>query len=188
MKTKKPDMVNEVLEMQESMSELTVDKISETAPKVEISEGLLSLKEKARREGAIWLEPKKKFPPIGKLKPEWEKTHAYDWEYVSGIFQGESNYGKSSMESECFWFCKWPGDPDCFWEVPANKKVYLPRMLALYLSGEKDPVTGLEAMKYHTFDYIQRPEPYWKTDDFTHQFQVTGTHYRGRFMPIGVFS
>lgn len=189
MKKETEKLVKDVANLQPSMSSLTVDKINEKAPNPEpISEIKISLKERAKLEGALWLEPKKKLQPFGKLNPNWERQHAYDWEYVAGMFQPEVIGGKPSNEPKCFWFSKWAGDPDCLWEVPVNRKVYLPRMIALYLSGEKDTATGMESMKYHTFDYIQRPEPYWRSDEFTHQFQPTGTHYRGRFVPIGVFS
>ena len=189
MKKETEDLIKKTVHMTESMSTMTVDNINESAPEATITEDPQKLlKEVALKENAIWLKPKRTLQASGKLPEKWKKLHAHDWEYVCGSFQPEVTGGRPSNEPKTFWFSKWPGDMDCLWEVPVNRKVYLPRMIALYLSGEKDPHTGMESMKYHSFDYIQRPEPYWKTDDFTHQFSSTGTHYRGRFVPIGVFS
>jgi hypothetical protein len=188
MKRDNERLVKDVVSLQESMNSLSIDAVNERAPLPEEQEIPPSLKQKALKEGAIWLEPKVKLQGFGKLKAEWKKHHAHDWEYVCGIFQPENIAGRPSMEPKTFWFCKWAGDPDCLWEVPVNRKVYLPRMVALHLSGERDPLTGMEAMKYHSFDYLQSPETYWRPDQFTHQFGPTGTHYRGRFVPIGVFA
>jgi hypothetical protein len=45
-----------------------------------------------------------------------------------------------------------------------------------------------EVQKYHTFTYTEAPQTQWRADEFTHQFKVSGTHYRGKFRPIGAFS
>lgn len=187
MKKETLDLVKNVASMNASMTELTMDKISEKAPDAEPSEIKLSTREIAKSEGCLYIEPKRKLPAIGALKPEWKSRHARDWEYVKGMFQSEVVNGHSSREPKKFWFAKWGGDPDCLWEVPVNTPVYLPRMIAHYLSGMKDEDTGLESMKFHTFDYVERPQQIQRPDEYTHEFQVTGTHYRGRFVPLGVF-
>jgi hypothetical protein len=188
MKNDTQKLIKEVAEIAPEMSALTVDKISKTAPKAEEAELKMTAKQKAEMEGAQWITPKKQLQAFGTLKNEWRRAREHDWEYVKGMFQPEVINGRSTSEPKCFWFSKWPGDPDCLWEVPVSVPVYLPRMIAYYLSGEKDPLTGMESMKYHTFDYIERPTTYWKADTFTHQFTPTNTHYRGRFVPIGAFS
>lgn len=188
MKKETEKLVRETASMSSSMSALTVDKINEIAPDAPDAEVRLSTKERAALEKVRYLEPTKVLQAIGKLKPEWKKIRDYDWEYVKGMFQGEVVNGVQSLEPKKFWFAKWPGDQDSYWEVPVGVPVYLPRMIAIYLAGERDKDTGMESMKYHTFDYLQRPEAYWKKDDFTHQFSAVSTVYRGRFVPMGVFS
>ena len=54
--------------------------------------------------------------------------------------------------------------------VPANVPIYVPRMVAKHLE---------EVQKYHKFTYLEVPNDKWRTDDFTHQFSVSETHYRG---------
>lgn len=178
--------VKDVLEMQHSMNALTQDKISETAPKeVEVAPQVeISLKEIARREGIPYIEPIRKFQAFGTLKPEWKAKRDHDWQYVKGMWENEIIKGEGIK----FTFSKWPGDPDCMWEIPANKPVYVPRMIAKLLSGEKDEDTGYEVLKYHSFDHVQKSEQYWQKDEFTHQFCATGTYSRGRFRAIGAFS
>ncbi len=188
MKKENEKLVREVAGLQSEMSSLTMDKVAETAPKAEEAELKMTTKQKAELEGIRYITPKKQLQAFGVLKPEWKKFRDYDWQYVKGIFQGESINGRPSMEPKTFWFCKWAADPDCLWEVPVGVPVYLPRMVAYYLSGEKDEHTGMESMKYHTFDYLQRPTAHWRNDDFTHQFSPTNTVYRGRFVAIGSFS
>lgn len=187
-KHKHDKLINAAANLSTEMSAMNVDTINEVAPKAEEAEAQLTTKQKAAADGVRYIEPKKKLQAFGTLKAEWKKKRDHDWEYVLGMFQSEVINGRSSSEPKSFWHCKWPGDSDCWWEIPVNVPVYVPRMIAFYLSGEKDVDTGMESMKYHTFDYVERPTPYWKPDDFTHQFAPTGTHYRGRFVPIGVFS
>lgn len=183
----KKETLQEIGSIQTEMSALTQDKIKEIAPAPVEIELKMSLKERAKLEGVLYIEPKRKMKPFGKLKPEWQQMHDNDWEYVKGVFQNESMNGRNSSEPIQFWFLKWAGDPDCLWEVPVNVPVYLPRMIAIHLSGERQS-TGIEAMKYHTFDYVQSPASAWQPDQFTHHFTPTGTHYRGKFVPIGAFS
>jgi hypothetical protein len=184
----KEKLVKTLLENQEQMNALTVDKVAELAPApVETVDVKALMREKAKQEGALFLEPKRKLQSVGKLAEKDRKMHAHDWEYVCGIFQPEVTGSRPSTEPYEFWFAKWPGDPDCLWSIPVNRKVYVPRMIALHLSGEKETFTGIETMKYHTFDYLQKPESHWRPDDFTHQFSPITTIYRGRFIAAGAF-
>ncbi len=185
---KQKEFIREIANISTEMSELTVDKINEVAPKPEEVEVKLTTKQIAAAENIRYIEPKKRLQAFGELKSEWKKKRDHDWQYVKGMFQSEVINGMSSGEDKCFWFSKWPGDPDCLWEIPVNIPVYVPRMIAYYLSGEKDLDTGLESMKYHTFNYIERPTNSLRSNEFMHQFSVTGTHYRGRFVPLGVFA
>lgn len=188
MKKETEKLVRETASMSSGMSTLTVDKVNEIAPEAAETEIKLSVKERAKLENIRYIEPKRVLQAIGKLKPEWKKIRDYDWEYVKGMFQGEVINGVTSLEPKSFWFAKWPGDQDTFWEIPVGVPVYVPRMIAIYLSGEREKDTGMESMKYHTFDYLQRPESHLRKDDFTHQFSPVSTVYRGRFVPMGVFS
>jgi hypothetical protein len=186
MNKEKVKIVNELLTNQKEMNELTVDKICEAAPEAKEVEQQVKInyKELAEREGIEYIEPVRKLLPFGTLPEKWRKMRDHDWEYVKGVFENEVSKGESIK----FGFSKWPGDPDCVWEVPANRPVYVPRMIAKHLSGEKDEHTGIQAMEYHTFDHIQKAHNQWKKDHFADQFAVTGTQKRGTFRPIGAFS
>ena len=186
MKETHKKLVNEVVEIHKDMNELSVDKINETAPQAVEKEQQVKVnyKELAAREGIQYIEPIRKFLPFGTLPEKWKKFRDHDWEYVKGVFENEVSRGEPIK----FTFCKWPGDPDCTWEVPSNRPVYVPRMIAKLLSGEKDEHTGMQAMQYHSFNHIEKTPQIWQKDDFTHQFVVTGTHTRGKFRAIGAFS
>lgn len=166
--------IEEVVDLTQDLNDLTVDKISSAAPKEEPITQEMSLKERAKLEGALYIEGKKVFPPIGTLPDKWKKEHDRDWEYVKGIYENNISPG----ESLSFAFCKWPGDWDMQFTIPCNIPVYVPRMIAEHLE---------KGLAYHTFDYRQRPDHQWRVDDFTHKFSVVGTKYRGMFRPIGAF-
>lgn len=178
--------VKDVLSLHKDMNELTVDKIESMAPEVKESEPQIkiSMKELAKSENVQYIEPLRKLQPFGCLPEKWKKLHAHDWEYVKGIFENEVSRGEPIR----FTFSKWPGDPDCIWEVPSNVPVYVPRMIAKHLSGEKDEITGMQAMQYHNFEHIQKADSQLRKDDFMQQFAVTGTISRGKFRAIGAFS
>lgn len=176
MKDKRMKLVENVIESQAEMNELTIDKINEVAPKAEELEPQtkLTAKEIASREGVQYIEPTRKLSAFGTLPEKLKKEHARDWEYVKGVFENNIING----EGISFWYSKYPGDPDCLWTIPANRPVYVPRMIATHLE---------HAMKYHTFDYIEKPDFRKKKDDHVDEFSVTGTHYRGTFRAIGAF-
>jgi hypothetical protein len=185
MKKTDKDLVEGVINMQKDMNELSVDKINEIAPKQEekMPVVVLSKKEIAAMEGIQYVEPIRKFQAFGVLPEKWKKERDHDWEYVKGIYENEVVRGDPIR----FTFSKWPGDPDCMWEIPSNKPVYVPRMIAKLLSGEKDESTGIQAMQYHSFNHIARAEVNWQKDEFTHQFAATGTYSRGKFRAMGAF-
>jgi len=176
-------LVESLIDTQKEMNSLTVDKIVDTAPKETETEMKTDWKAVAQKEGIQYIEPVRKMQAFGKLPDKWKSKHARDWEYVKGIFENQVN----PNEPIKFTFCKWPGDPDCMWSIPANVPVYVPRMVAKLLSGEKDEDTGIQAMQYHEFKHIEKTPKLWQKDDFTNQFTVTGTHSRGKFRPIGAF-
>lgn len=167
--------------LQEDLNKLTLDAINKSAPAQEPEPQAESLENLAKREGAIYIKPKRRLsPPLGSLdnckNPEKiKKEHARAWEYVKGMYE---NYVVSG-EPLTFSLCLYPGDPDYMWEIPCNVAVYVPRMVAKHLE---------EIQKYHTFGYIETPANHWKPDEFTHQFSATGTHYRGKFRPLGAFA
>jgi hypothetical protein len=173
---KKENVVSDVMNLHQTMNELSVDKINEMAPAAEVPVTLeLTAKQRAKNEGVQYIEPRRKMQPLGKLPEKLQKQRNHDWEYVKGIYE---NYVVNG-EPIRFWYVLYPGDPDCEWEVPANRPVYVPRMIARHLE---------ECQRYHTFSYIQKPDQQWSTDDFTHQFSPTGTNYRGKFRSIGAFA
>lgn len=186
MSKKKEGLVESILELQKDMNELSIDKVNEMAPKPEENESKIKLtaKELASNEGIPYIEPRRRLSALGKLPDSMKKLREHDWEYVKGIFENEIVNGEPIK----FWLCKWPGDPDCLWEVPANRPCYVPRMVAKHLSGEKDQFTGMQSMVYHKFDYREKPSHLWQPDQETHSFIPTGTSYRGRFRPLGAFS
>ncbi len=183
---KKKNIVEQVIGIQEQMNTLTQDRVNEIAPKAELAELPISIKERAKLEGAYYIEPNKKMPPFGKLDSKHQKERDRDWEYVCGIFQPDATGGYGATESKKFWFCKWAGDSDCLWEIPLNVKCYVPRMIAVHLSGEKQS-TGMEAMKFHKFDYKMKSKIENIFGEHTHGFSPIATHYTGRFVPLGAF-
>jgi len=178
--------VKEVMSLHKDMNELTVDRINETAPALKESEPQtkLSTRELAKNENIRYIEPIRKLQPFGHLPEKWKKERDYDWEYVKGIFENEVSRGEPIR----FTFSKWPGDPDCVWEIPSNVPVYVPRMIAKHLSGEMDPRTGMQSMQYHTFDTIRKAESQIRKDDLMENFVATGTVSRGKFRALGAFS
>ena len=163
--TKDPVAVDakEIEELKETV------KAEETAPQTELTRA-----ERAK-SNARHLTPVKKFKPIGKLDPKWQKEHDYDWEYVEGVFENILSPGETTR----FWFCKYPGDPDCYWEIPCNIPVSIPRMIAKHLETIDS---------YHKFTFVERPPMEWRSDDFTSTFQPLSKEFRSRFRPIGAFN
>lgn len=170
-------LVERTNSIQENLGTMTVDQINVSAPKAEEKAPQeLSLKEIAKREGVRYIEPKCRITaPMGKCPESLKAKRDHDWEYVKGIYE---NYVVTG-EPIKFTLCLYPGDPDYLWEVPANVPVYVPRMVAKHLE---------ECQAYHSFNYVEKNSLDWKPDQETHQFKVTGTHYRGKFRPIGAFS
>jgi hypothetical protein len=174
-KRKDAEAVKDVLKLQEQMNAMSVDKINDIAPKVEDAPVEMSMKERASLENALYIEPKRTLKAFGTLPEKLKKEHAHAWEYVKGMFE---NYIVNT-EHLTFWLCLYPGDPDCLWEIPPNRPVYVPRHVAKHLE---------EIMKYHTFDFIQKPESKWRPGDQMESFSPVGTHYRGKFRAIGAFA
>ena len=174
--SKEAKAVTAVVEMQKDLNTLTQDKVNEMAPQaVEVQPQVESLKAIALREGVPYIEPKRRLGAFGKLPEKLKSQHAHDWQYVKGICE---NYIVNG-EPVKFWLSLYPGDPDCLWEIPVNRPVYVPRMVAKHLE---------EVMKYHKYGYVEKPETHQRVDDFQQQFMPTETHYRGKFRPIGAFS
>lgn len=168
-------VVKKVLKMGEDLNALSVDKINEIAPTIDDAPFEMSTKDKARMENIAYLEPKRTLKAFGTLPEKLKKEHSHAWEYVKGIFENYLING----EHLTFWLSLFPGDPDCLWEIPANVPVYVPRHVAKHLE---------EVMKYHTFDFLQKPKDRWRPGDEMEYFSPVGTHYRGKFRAIGAFS
>lgn len=120
------------------------------------------------------IEPAKKFKAVGVLSDKFKKDHDHDWEYVEGIYENMLEPGVGAE----FWFCKYPGDPDCFWKIPANIPVSIPRMIAKHLESTDC---------YHKFGYVDKPPQLWTPDEFTSTFTVTSKHFRSKFRSMGAF-
>lgn len=176
MKKSTESLVEQTVAVQDNLKSMTVDEINAQAPKAEVVPQEISLKERAKLEGVRYIEPKRRLsPPLGKLPEKLKAKHAHDWEYVKGIYENYIVIG----EPITFSLCMYPGDADYMWEIPANVPVYVPRMIAKHLE---------EVQAYHTFNYIEKSSNDWLVNEETHQFKVTGTHYRGKFRPIGAFA
>lgn len=175
----KEKLVKDTISMSQEISYMSVDKINELAPKPQETELRLTAKQKASDEGVMYVEPKRKLPGFGKLPEKQVEEHRKAWEYVKGIYE---NYIVNG-EPVKFWFCKYAGDPDCLWEIPCNVPVYVPRMIAQHLE---------EVQKYHSFSQLAptaEPLPMAAGDvESMRWFYPSGTHYRGKFRPIGAFA
>jgi hypothetical protein len=87
---------------------------------------------------AQWIEPLRsiKRPVGGKDKAtvyfneKWKPLHEKDWEYVKCIVENNELIG----EKVPAWTSKWGCDPAHYWEVPVNRPVMIPRLLAEQLS------------------------------------------------------
>lgn len=176
MKKETTNLAKAAVGLQEDLNQMTMDRIEATAERSEPAYQPETLEAIAKREGALYIKPKRRLsPPLGTLPEKLKDEHKRAWEYVKGIYE---NYVISG-EPITFNLCLYPGDADYQWEIPCNIPVYVPRMVAQHLE---------ETQKYHTFSYIERPQNRWAPDDFTHQFSTTGTHYRGKFRPVGAFA
>jgi len=85
MKKETENLVKNVAEMGHEISQMTVDKINEIAPKPEEKELTFSMKQKAEAEGIPYIEPKRRLQAFGKLPDKLKKDHERGWEYVKGI-------------------------------------------------------------------------------------------------------
>lgn len=170
---KKEHLVNKTLK-ETDLSHMTMDEVERKAPIEEPEMQEESLEAVAAREGAYYIKPKRRLsPPLGKLPSKLKTAHKRDWEYVKGIYENFAVPG----EALTFSLCLYPGDPDYLWEIPCNVVCYIPRMVAKHLEN---------VQKYHTFNYRQRGGEL-RADEFTHNFEPTGTTYRGKFRPLEAF-
>ncbi len=166
--------------LQEDLDKLSVDVVNEVAPHVDPAPQQESLENVARREGCPYIKPKRRLsPPLGTLPEKLKGEHKRAWEYVKGIYENYIFNG----EPLTFALCLYPGDADYLWEIPANTPVYVPRMVAQHLE---------ECQKYHTFSQLaatSEPAPLPSGEvEAMRWFRPTGTHYRGKFRPIGAVS
>jgi len=175
MKKDLTNMVSEVAQQHAHLSTLSVDAINKMAPEAEAPELEMTMKQRADAEGARYIVPTQKMPAFGKLPEKQRKDHERDWQYVRGLYENYTVIGESIK----FWFSKYPGDPDCLWEIPANVPVYVPRMIAKHLE---------EAQVYHSFSEFHESSQPVHADAVLQQFRPTRTHYRGKFRPVGAFA
>lgn len=169
------ELVKQVVDLQEDLNALTVDAcnaIPFEEPPVVVE---LTAKQLADRNGYLYIEASRTLPAVGKCPDKLKGQRDRDWQYVSGIYE---NYVVNG-EPVRFWLCMYPGDKDCYWEIPCNTPVYVPRMVAKHLE---------ECQKYHKFDYIEKPGNLQRKDDFRERLMPIATQYRGKFRPIGAFA
>jgi hypothetical protein len=180
MKKDSEKLVNAVADVQDNLNSLSVDAINEKAPCQEPEPQEKSLEEIAKSEGALYIKPKRRLsPPLGCLNdcknPEKiKRQHARDWEYVKGVYENIAVPGEAIK----FSLCLYAGDPDYLWEIPCNVPVYVPRMVARHLES---------VQQYHQFGHIEKPSKLQSVDEFTHELNVIGTSYRGKFRPMEAF-
>jgi hypothetical protein len=181
MKNETAKLAQSVVETQAQMSTLTVDKVNELAGKSEEpTPQEESLENLAKSEGCPYIKPLRRLsPPLGTLPDKLKAEHKRAWEYVKGIYENYVINGEPIK----FSLCLYPGDADYMWEIPTNIPVYVPRMVAKHLE---------ECQKYHTFSQLAataEPVAMHSGDvESMRWFRPTGTHYRGKFRPIGAFS
>ena len=175
MMKKKEDLIQDVNTLTESMDKLTMDNVAETPVSEPEIQTKLSNKELAEQMKLRYIEPKRKLAAFGKLPDKLRKEHQHDWEYVKGIYENIEDIGSSIQ----FWYSKYPGDPDCLWDIPANVPVFVPRMIAKHLES---------AQTYHKFEYKEVPRANMNPGEFTHEFQPSLTIHRGKFRPIEAFA
>lgn len=173
--SKKEDIVKSLIHSQEQMNNLTVDEIAKTPVSEPEPIMQMSARDKAKQENIQYIESIRSMPALGVLPEKLKAEHRHAWEYVKGIFE---NY-EVNGEPVRFWFCQYPGDKDCLWEVPCNRPVYVPRCIAKHLA---------ETMVYHSFGFVEKPQHSWRPDDFTANFTATATHHRGMFRALGAFA
>lgn len=162
-------------DLENSLNKLTVDEIKNTPVTEPEPQTLLTNKEIADSMNIRYIEPIRKLQPFGTCPQQLKKDRDHDWEYVKAIYENYDDIGECAE----FWLSKYPGDPDCLWRIPANVPVFVPRMVAKHLS---------EIQKYHIFDYGAKPnQEILKHGDFTHEFHVKETKYRGKMRPLGVY-
>lgn len=172
----KKEMVKQVVSLNEQMNQLTADNVVNAAPITEPEVQELTLKQICKNEGALWIEPKRRLSaPIGKLPEKLQREHAHAWEYVKGIFENLECPGQPIE----FDFCWYPGDPDLRWEIPCNKVVYVPRLIAKHLE---------KCMQYHKFGYVNKPVQAVSELDYMENFAVLDTLWRGKFRPVEAFA
>lgn len=160
--------------LQENLNDLTVDKVDQTKGK-EPEIQSISLENKFKADGFNYIKPRRLSAPLGKLPKKLIKEHKRAWEYVTGIYENIDIPGEAIK----FAYCEYSGDADYLWIIPCNVPVAVPRMIAHHLE---------EVQKYHKFVYRENVDHSLQADNFTHTFQVSGTHYRGKFRSIGAFA
>lgn len=167
--------VKATVSLKKDLDKLTVDEVNKTKDEEpEIQEE--SLENRCKREGVRYIKPKRRLSaPLGTLPEKLKRQHKHDWEYVKGIYENFAIPG----EAITFSLCLYPGDADYLWEVPANIPVAVPRLVAKHLE---------EVQRHHQFGHREKPSALLSPDNFMHEFQVTGTTYRGKFRPIGAFA
>ncbi len=169
------NQVSEVISLQKDLNSLSTDTVEQVAPKAEDAPLEISVRDRAKFENCLYIEPKRTLKGCGVLPEKLKKEHVHAWEYVRGMFENFTVVG----EHITFWLSLYPGDPDCMWEIPANTPVYVPRHVAKHLE---------EVMKYHKFDFIEKPKDKWRPGDAMESFTPVSTHYRGKFRAIGSFA
>ena len=173
----KDKLIEKTLEIEKDLSGLNQDKINELAPpepEEKWEDFNRHVKERCKLENALFIEPTRRLPKIGKLPEKLKKEHRRDWEYIKAMVENQIINGEPIQ----FWFCKYPGDEDMLWSIPCNKPVYIPRMIAKHLE---------ETPQYHKFEYKERQASDLRSGEFIENFTPTQTERRYRCRPIGAF-
>lgn len=107
-----------------------MNKAMEKVPAKEQEKQLQISEFKKKFPDARYLEPLKRVPTSGTRHPELEKQRDYMWEYVVGVFESVLVGGKLD-----FWLTGLPGDDYCWWSIPVNTPVGIPRFVAKHLQN-----------------------------------------------------
>jgi len=120
----------EFQEKAKQMSSMTQDEIA-TAPVKETESKVEMSKKEIIQFDAPMIKPSHKIHGIGKPKAEQEGLRKKAWEYVKVVAENLEVHGETIE----FWHKPpYSGEPCCFWQVPVNKPVYVPRFVADHLS------------------------------------------------------
>jgi|ERR1700691_84502 len=124
-------VADQLQKTEESIKEMTLDKVA-AAPKEESEpQTKLSMKEMAAKVNAVYLTPKRSIMGKDKFNEAFRKDWEADKQYVQFIAENKEIVGESIE----LWTKPYGGIAAEWWEVPVNIPVFGPRYLAERIKG-----------------------------------------------------